>query len=216
TDRRRVTAATGAIAGITLVDLLAAAALRVRRKSEAKGGSSDGLRVRKSITVRRSPEEVYGFWRDFANLPRFMAHLESVEVIDERRSQWKVRAPIRGSVEWTAELTEDRPGELIAWRSLAGADVANAGRVQFELAPRNEGTEVRVEMEYAPPAGALAAVVARLAQEEPSQQVAGDLRRFKQVIETGEVVRSEATAGDGGIKQRPAQPPADGEIGGRR
>jgi uncharacterized membrane protein len=115
-----------------------------------------------------------------------------------------------GTVEWEAEITADRPGELIAWRSLPGARVPNAGRVRFEPAPGGRGAVVRVELDYNPPGGVLGAAVARLFGEEPNQQVAGDLRRFKQVIETGEVVRSDATLlGTSLHDQRPARPPKD-------
>jgi uncharacterized membrane protein len=216
TDRRRVATAAAGIAGITALDALAAAGTRIGQRSAEKGAPAGVIRVEKSVTVRRPADEVYGYWRDFQNLPRFMANVESVEVLDDRRSHWKARAPLGRSVEWTAEITDDRPGEEIAWRSLPDAAVTNAGRVRFTPAPRDEGTEIHVEMEYSPPAGALGAAIARLGQEEPNQQVAGDLRRFKQVMETGEVVVSESTYGDGGIKQRPAQPPAEVEAGGAR
>jgi uncharacterized membrane protein len=140
-----------------------------------------------------------------------MSNLESVEVTDDRRSHWKAKAPLGASAEWDAEMTEDRPNELIAWRSLPGATVGNSGRVTFRPAPQGRGTEVLVELEYAPPGGPLGATVAKLLREEPGQQVKGDLRRFKQVMETGEVVLSEATL-DGGLKQRPGQPPAGEEA----
>jgi uncharacterized membrane protein len=161
------------------------------------------IRTHRSITVRRPVEEVYGFWRNFENLPRFMRHLESVQVVDERRSHWKALAPAGQTVEWDAETIEDRPSELIAWRSLPGADIYNAGTVRFQPAPGGRGTEVRVTLEYDPPFGKLGSKVAMLFREEPGQQVQDDLRHFKQVMETGEIVLSDAT------KQRgphPAQP----------
>jgi uncharacterized membrane protein len=153
--------------------------------------------------VGRPVEEVYAYWRDFENLPRFMRHLEVVRVIDDRRSHWVARAPAGKTVEWDAEITEDRPNELIAWHSLEGADVHNGGSVRFLRAPGGRGTEVRVEIEYVPPLGKLGSKIAMLWREEPGQQVQDDLRHFKQVMETGEIVVSDAT------KQRgphPAQP----------
>jgi uncharacterized membrane protein len=120
-----------------------------------------------------------------------------------------VKGPAGAAIEWDAEITEDRPGELLAWRSLEGADVPNEGRVQFADAPGDRGTEIRVDLKYDPPAGKLGALVAGLFGEEPAQQLRDDMRRFKQVIETGEVLLSDgsaAGAGQGASQQRVAQP----------
>jgi uncharacterized membrane protein len=149
--------------------------------------AGDPLHVEKSLTVERPAEELYSFWRDFTKLPRFMKHLESVTVSGDRRSHWVAHGPAGTNVEWDAEITEDRPNELIAWRSLPGADVANAGTVRFEPATGGRGTVVRVAIDYTPPAGALGAAVAKLFGEEPRQQVEGDLRRFKSIMEAGEI-----------------------------
>ncbi|HEU5102298.1 MAG TPA: SRPBCC family protein [Roseiflexaceae bacterium] len=149
--------------------------------------ASDPLRVEKSLTIERPAEDLYRFWRDFANLPRFMKHLESVSVSGERRSHWVARGPAGTTIAWDAEMSEDRPNELIAWRSLPGADVENAGSVRFEPATGGRGTLVRVVFDYTPPAGALGAAVAKLFGEEPRQQVEGDLRRFKNIMEAGEI-----------------------------
>jgi len=149
--------------------------------------ASDALHVEKSVTINRPAEDLYRFWRDFANLPRFMKHLESVRVSGERRSHWVAHGPAGTNAEWDAEISEDRPNQLIAWRSLDGADVDNAGTVRFEPATGGRGTVVRVVFDYTPPAGAFGAAVARLFGEEPSQQVEGDLRRFKNIMEAGEI-----------------------------
>lgn len=146
-----------------------------------------GIRVERSVTINRSPEELYGFWRNFENLPRFMNHLEEVRVTDRDRSHWVAKAPAGTSVEWDAEVYNEREGEFIAWRTLEGADVASAGSVHFERAPGNRGTIVRVVMRYDPPGGKLGALVARLFGENPDQQITEDLHRFKQLMETGEV-----------------------------
>jgi uncharacterized membrane protein len=143
--------------------------------------------------VARTPEEVYDFWRGLERLPTFMWHLESVEWTGEGRTRWTAKAPLGTSVTWDAELTEDVRGEVIAWRSLPGADVDNTGSVRFERAPAGRGTEVRVHLRYALPGGRLGATVARLLGEDPHQQVEDDLRRAKQVLETGEVVRSDGS-----------------------
>jgi len=176
------------------------------------------LQVKKSITVKRSREDVYQFWRDFKNFSRFMHHVERVEVSGERRSHWVAKAPAGQVVEWDAEIVEDRANEFIAWRSLPGSDVQNQGWVRFVKAPADRGTEVHVELQYDAPAGSVGAMIAKLFGEEPGQQVRDDLRRFKQVMETGEVVLSDGSlegAGQGASKQRPAQAPEE-ELEARR
>jgi uncharacterized membrane protein len=174
-------------------------------RRRAKAEKEYGMEVRKAITVNRSPAEAYAFWRDFQNLPRFMRHLDSVQVTGERRSHWKTKAPAGRTVEWDADITDDRPNERIAWRSVEGADVENAGSVRFAPAPGNRGTEVRVQMQYSQPGGPIGAMVAKLFGEAPDQQVQDDLRVFKQVLETGEVTRSDATRHG---RPHPAQPAA--------
>jgi len=136
------------------------------------------------VTVNKSPGELYRFWRNFENLPRFMNHLESVKVIDGNRSHWVAKAPLGMTVEWDAVIHNEQENELIAWRSLEGADIPNAGSVRFERAPGGRGTIVKVALEYDPPAGKVGATIAKLFGEEPEQQVEEDLRRFKQVMET--------------------------------
>jgi uncharacterized membrane protein len=157
-----------------------------RTSPVASLGRGEGIRVEQSVTIGRPREEIYRFWRNFENLPRFMDHLESVRVLDEQRSHWVAKGPAGSRVEWDAEIHNEIPDELIAWRSLPGAEVDHAGSVHFTPA-QDEGTEVRVILRYDPPAGKLGAAVARLFGEEPSRQVAEDLRRFKQVMEAGEV-----------------------------
>ncbi len=148
-------------------------------------GRGDGVRVDESIVLNRPRSEVYRFWRNLENLPRFMDHLEAVTVLDEERSHWVAKGPAGTRVEWDAVIHNEIPNELLAWRSLEGAEVDNAGSVHFR--PTETGdTEVRVVLRYDPPAGRLGAAVARLFGEDPSRQVADDLRRLKQVVEAGE------------------------------
>jgi uncharacterized membrane protein len=168
------------------------------------------MQARSAVTIRHPVEVVYGFWRDLTNLPSFMSHLESVKPSGDRRSHWTANAPAGATVDWDAEIVEDTPNRRIAWRSLEGSKVANSGSVTFTPAPGGRGTEVRVELTYDPPGGALGKVVAKLFGEEPQQQVSDDLRRLKQVLETGQVVVSEGSP-EGTrflrlLKQRPAQP----------
>jgi len=203
-SRGRALFATANVLAVTALDVMAARQLSRQPRTIANEGADKGIvRTKRSLTVNKSPEECYGFWHNFENLPQFMRHLESVTVTGERRSHWKAKAPAGASVEWDAETTEDRPNELIAWRSTADADVYNAGSVRFEPAPGGRGTEVRVELEYKPPLGKLGSKVAMLFREEPGQQVMDDLRHFKQVMETGEILFSDATKQRG---MHPAQP----------
>ena len=170
------------------------------------------MQARTAVTIKRPVEEVYAFWRDFTNLPSFMNHLRSVEPSGDGRTHWTANAPASATVDWDAEITEDKPNQLIAWSSLEGSKVENSGSVSFAPAPGADGTEVRVELSYDPPGGALGKVVAKLFGEEPQQQISDDLRRLKQVLETGEVVRSEGspegTRTGRLLKQHPAAPVA--------
>src|SRR5207247_305940 len=117
------------------------------------------IRVAQSIAVNASPEACYRFWRDFQNLPRFMRHLESVRLTGDKRSRWTLRMPPGNAVEWEAEVINEIPGDVIAWRSLEGSDVDSAGAVRFEAMPSGRGTVIRVKMNYRPPAGQLGSAV---------------------------------------------------------
>lgn len=144
------------------------------------------IAVRQSVTIARPAQDLYAFWRDFANLPRIMRHLKSVEVLSGDRSHWVAKGPMNTSVEWDAIITEDTPGRRIAWRSLEDAEVPNEGWVEFNRAPAGQGTEVQVSLSYDPPLGPIGKAVAWLFGEEPNQQVREDLQRFQQLMETGE------------------------------
>jgi len=218
-DRRKLNLAIAAVAGALALDVVAARRARERvpedgdrRPSgrELYGDADTAVtqggpgHVARSVTINQPVEMVYAFWRNFENLPRFMVHLDAVRITGDRQSHWVAKAPAGRQVEWDAETIEDRPNELIAWRSLPGSVVPNSGQVRFVGAPGDRGTEVHVELIYSPPAGKLGVVVAKLLGEEPGQQVAADLRRFKQVLETGEVIYSDASLHRG---MHPAQPP---------
>jgi uncharacterized membrane protein len=146
----------------------------------------EGIKIEKTITIYRPADELFRYWRNFENLPRIMRHVDSVTVTDDFRSHWVVDGPAGTHFEWDAEIHNEKENELIAWRSLDG-DVNHAGSVQFRSTPTGRGTEVKVELRYEPPAGAVGAAIARLFGEEPGQQVSEDLWRFKQFMETGEV-----------------------------
>lgn len=145
------------------------------------------IEVVKTMTINRPAAELFAYWRDFRNLPHIMPHLRSVDVLSNDRSHWVAQAPAGLTVEWDAEIVNEKPAALIAWRSLEGSGIANWGVVRFEEAAGGRGTEVRVELEYESPAGTTGVVLAKLFGEEPSQQIEDGLRRFKQIMECGEV-----------------------------
>ncbi|USI72086.1 SRPBCC family protein [Sphingomonas morindae] len=149
---------------------------------EAKG---DHL-VGRSVTIARPAAELYAAWRDFARLADFLENVERIDVLDDTRSHWVVKAPGGGSVEWDARITEDVPDRLIAWTSEPGADVPNSGRITFADAGKR-GTVVTAEILYDPPAGMVGKLIAKIFQREPAIQARRDLRRFKQLMETGEI-----------------------------
>jgi len=187
-------------------------------QSEPEAERELAVQVTRAITVRRDRDELYGLWRDFEGFPDFMAHLEEVRCTGTTTSHWKARGPLGMTVEWDAEITDDVPGERIAWRSIEGSKIDNSGTVRFVTAPGDQGTELHVDMRYSPPAGAVGATIAKLFGEEPQVQLKDDLRRFKNIAETGEVVRSDGSPdgplGKRQFKQRPAHPLADEELAG--
>jgi uncharacterized membrane protein len=143
--------------------------------------------VGRSVTINRSRADLYAFWREFANLPRFMHNIQEVTVIDDVRSRWVVAAPAGKSVAWQSSITAERPGELIAWESDEGASIRNSGKVEFKDSPEGRGTVVTLTLAYDPPAGRTGQLIAKLFHKEPKIQARRDLRRFKQLMETGEV-----------------------------
>jgi uncharacterized membrane protein len=155
--------------------------------AEGVASQSGDVLVGRSVTIDRAREELYDFWRDFNNLPLFMHNVRSVSVLDARRSHWVIEAPAGKSVEWDAAITHDEPGRAIAWESLEGASVRNSGRVDFLDSPDGRGTVVRVTLTYDPPGGTVGKMIAKVFQKEPKVQARQDLRRFKQLMETGEV-----------------------------
>jgi uncharacterized membrane protein len=179
--KRRLGLALGVVAGVTALDVIAA-----RRRGHAR----HPLPVIASVTINKPPMAVYEFYRRLDQLPRFMNYLVSVEPHADRRSTWTARLPVGGTVRWEAEIVEDRPGQVVSWRSVEGSRIQTRGRVTFNRAPGRDMTEVRVEMQLGVlgrgPSLALARLFAR-------PQVKGDLRRLKQVMETGEVLRSDAS-----------------------
>jgi uncharacterized membrane protein len=146
-----------------------------------------GIRVDKTITIAKPPAEVYRFWRNLENLPKFVRRLESVQEIDNQRSHWVARGPAGSRLEWDAEVINEKENELIGWRSLAGSEVANAGSVHFAPAADGQATVVTLELQYDPPGGKVAAALARLIGRDPASEIQADLKRLRAILETGQM-----------------------------
>jgi uncharacterized membrane protein len=207
TSKAGLAFATANVLGVTALDLYCAQELSRANQRDAEPGT---VRMSKAVVVNRSPEELYRFWHDFENFPRFMYHLKSVRTTGPRTSHWIARGPMGTEVEWDSEITAESPNEMIAWRSVEGADVENSGIVQFERRPGGRGTIVRVQVDYRAPGGAAGALVAKLFNASPEQQIHDDLNRLKQLIETGEVTRSDGSPeGRGPVMQEQGRPAGD-------
>lgn len=196
---RSVVAGAMALDTLAAVWLTGAAVRRSRVLRRVQHGQA-------TITIGAPTEQVYSFFRDFENLPKFMDHLVSVAKIDDKTSFWRAKAPGGTTVGWEATILEDRPCEFISWRSREGADIDNSGTVRFVPAPGGRGTEIHVSLRYHAPGGKLGVALAKLLGEEPTTQIRGDLRRLKQVIEIGEVVHSDASVHKGKHAARPTEP----------
>jgi|SRR5688572_118855 uncharacterized membrane protein len=152
---------------------------------------ADEVLVGRTVSINRPRQELYDFWRDFRNLPLFMENIEDVTILDGNRSHWIVTGPADSTVEWDSVITEDVPGECIAWSSVAGASVPNSGRIEFRDSTNGRGTLVTVTIAYDPPAGSVGKLFAKIFRREPNIQARHELRRFKQLMETGEIPTSE-------------------------
>jgi len=182
-----VALATTTVAGVTALDICCAQELTRKKIGIGEDGT---LRIKKSILINREPQDVYQFWRHFENLPKFMTNLDSVCAIGEKQSDWVAKLPGGKKKEWDAEIADDRPNELIAWRTIEGGDVSHSGMVRFQSMPRR-GTLVTVEMKIKPLAAHFLAIFAKMFGQSPDQLVAEDLRHLKQIMETGQIVTTE-------------------------
>lgn len=207
-DRARLGTATVAVLGVTALDVLCAQQLSREPQVSGNGArqapAEHGTQVTKTIITSRSPEEAYRLWRDLSNHPKFMSHLESVEV-QGSRSRWIAKVPGGKTIEWEAEIVADEPNRRLEWRSLEGSDIQHTGSVEFESAPHGRGTMVRVRIDFSPPGGAIGAAIAKLFRPAPKLHLEQDLRAFRQMLETGEVVQSEASIHAGMHPAQPAQ-----------
>jgi uncharacterized membrane protein len=197
TDRTRLAGAAAAVAGVTALDLYASIEFaRARRARLLPITMTRSLPLEATTLIHRPPQECYRFWHDFENLPRFMRSVESVRLDSDRRSHWVAKAPGGVRLEWDSEIIDDTPDRLISWRSV-NADVPNAGSVRFDPAPGGRGTLVRVHMSHDMPT--LSGFAARLIGKVPKRQVKEDLRRFKQIMESGEIATTRAGAAISGV-----------------
>ena len=210
-DRGRLTLAAAAVAGVTALDIVSS--VRLTSESSPAAGEDPGSYktadtlddhvVAAVVTVNKPVEEVYNFWKDPRNYALFMDHLESVHPTTGGLSHWKIKAPPGLSVEWDAEITQDIPNELIRWTSIDKSNVDSSGTVRFQKAPGDRGTIVSLHAEYKPKGGAVGARIRRLFSAIPKTHMKNDLRRFKQLMEIGEILKSDASAVSG---MHPARP----------
>lgn len=210
-DRYRATAATLAVLGVTALDLIATETLTESRKTPSRALAPDleHTPLYDTITIGAPVDVVYAFWRDLTNFPSFMRGLSAVEDLGEGRSRWRARGPDGKVAEWDAEIVEEVENTSISWRALSNARPFNAGTVRFRTAPGGRGTIITVEMRYTPPGGKLGAALLKVLRKEPGQLVAEGLRAVKQILETGEILLSDATAVPG---PHPARPPSPEEL----
>ena len=152
----------------------------------AKSQQTSARNTRATFLVNASPERAYELWRNFENLPRFMAHLKSVRVLEGNRSEWVAVGPMEREVHWSAEITQDSPNQRIAWRSLPGSDVETSGSVEFGPDPLDRGTYITADVRYRIPGGSVASGLASVLGKHPEFMVREALRRFKALLETGE------------------------------
>lgn len=151
--------------------------------------------VARAVTIDRTPEDLYAYWREFSNLAVLMENIERIETVDPQRSHWVVKGPAGKDIEWDSLVTEDVPNRRIAWQAAEGADVQNSGWVEFRPAPGDRGTEVHALIRYDAPGGPFGRMIAKVLQREPNTQMRRELRRFKQLMETGEITTSQGPSG---------------------
>jgi uncharacterized membrane protein len=220
-NRAKLTVATLAVLGVTALDVISS--ISYARGVPPEGGHAghdegsymipepvDGTQLLSAIiTVNKPVAEVYDFWKNPQNFPLFMENLESVQITGKKQSHWKVKAPAGLAVEWDAEIVEDIPNEKISWQSVGDGDVQNRGTVRFKSAAGKRGTELELETQLKPKGGPVGAKIAKLFSAVPKTQMMNDLRRCKQLIEIGEIVKSDASAVPG---MHPARPPKYNEM----
>ena len=166
---------------------------------------SSEVHAKAAVTVNAPLAEVYAFWEDFQNLPRFMGDFASVELLGDQRSRWSLTAPAGITLDWDVEIVETSPNQRIAWQTAPGTALDASGEVRFRAAPGGRGTEVVFDATFSPPGGELGRKIAGFFAEALGTKIGSDLRRFKQLVELGEIVHSDDSVMPG---PNPAQPPA--------
>lgn len=204
TERGRVSAAVAAVVGITALDLYCAKCLSVASEENSSSGADtdvENKHIGSSVIIKRSPEEIYQFWRNFENLPLVSRQIESIHVTGPKSSHWKVRSPVgRALLEWDAELTEDRPNSFISWRS-ASSTAPHSGSIRFERATGGRGTKVTAHIDFG---GGILTKLGKVLGKVPREQANITLHNLKQLLETGEVLHSDASIHPG---MHPGVPP---------
>jgi uncharacterized membrane protein len=192
------------VKGVTGHDLLETFGVTsfTQRGQNAQVPHQLGVQIQRTITIGLPPEDIYGFIRNFENLPRFMRHVQSVEMQGDKNAHWVIAGPAGRKMEWDSEIINDIPNELIAWQSVNCPDMENAGSIRFEKAPQDRGTILRLSLRYMPPAGSIGAAIAKLFGKDPEAEIAADLRRLKQLLETGEVSTTKGQPVGGFQKRR--------------
>jgi len=201
----RVTAATVAVLGITAADLLCSTKLTAEPNGSIKAETGNDVRATAAVTVQAPVSEIFALWEGFQGLPRFMSDAATVQIADDRSSRWTIPGPAGTSLEWDVEITTSVPNEQINWRTTAGGPVSAEGTVRVRTAPGNRGTQVIFDAHFSPPGGDLGKKIAAPLANVLAVKIGNDLRRFKQLIELGEVVHSDDSIIPGA---NPAQPPA--------
>jgi uncharacterized membrane protein len=205
-DRGRALLATAFVVGAGILDVLATEELaRTTPKVAHPDRSGEALSVKKSVTVNRPLDEVYAFWQDFENLPQFMKHLDSVQNTGENTSRWTAGSAQGESVQWDVQLVERQPNQLLSWKTIGVSDIKGHGQVEFRPAPGGRGTEVHANISYQMPGGAVGKRLAAIFRDIPGVKIENQLNVFKQIMETGEEVRSDSSIHKG---PHPAQPPS--------
>lgn len=191
-QQRSLRGALLAIAGGGLAYRAATSETSIKSAVESAIEGTQNIRVEQSVTIAdKSPEELYRFWRNFENLPSFMHHLQSVKIIDDKRSHWVAKAPFDKTIEWDAEIIGDRQNQLIAWTSVEGSDIEHSGFVRFQIAPGGRGTKVKIVLEYNPPGGKITDTFSQLIGKATEKEIKQEIRRFKMLMEAGEVATTD-------------------------
>jgi uncharacterized membrane protein len=203
-DRDRVATATMAVLGIAAADLLCSTRMSGEPTAPYEAMQARDVRATAAVTVQAPIDEVFGYWDGLQSLPRFMSDAASIEITGDRQSRWRLSAPAGMSVEWDAEIIETRPNEQISWRTAEGSSVNVEGSIRFRTAPGGRGTQVIFDAHFSPPGGELGKTIAGVFAQALGAKIGNDLRRFKQLVELGEIVHSDDSIIPG---PNPAQPP---------